>query len=144
MLGWIDTLLQGILLGGLYSLYATGLGAKQDYAEALTWFRKAAAQHQMDAENDLGYMYLNGLGVPTDYDEGVKWLRLAAEKGQAAAQSNLGWCYQYGKGVARDDVVAYIWYNLSAAKVKPPTLAKVVAARDALARHRRCARPRRR
>jgi branched-chain amino acid transport system permease protein len=25
MLGWIDTLLQGILLGGLYSLYATGL-----------------------------------------------------------------------------------------------------------------------
>ena len=25
MLGWVDTLLQGILLGGLYSLYATGL-----------------------------------------------------------------------------------------------------------------------
>src|SRR5271166_4004034 len=25
MLGWIDTLSQGILLGGLYSLYATGL-----------------------------------------------------------------------------------------------------------------------
>ena len=25
MLGWIDTLIQGILLGGLYSLYATGL-----------------------------------------------------------------------------------------------------------------------
>ena len=25
MLGWIDTMLQGILLGGLYSLYATGL-----------------------------------------------------------------------------------------------------------------------
>jgi len=25
MVGWIDTLLQGILLGGLYSLYATGL-----------------------------------------------------------------------------------------------------------------------
>jgi len=25
MLGWIDTLIQGVLLGGLYSLYATGL-----------------------------------------------------------------------------------------------------------------------
>ena len=25
MLGWIDTIVQGILLGGLYSLYATGL-----------------------------------------------------------------------------------------------------------------------
>ena len=25
MLDWVDTLLQGILLGGLYSLYATGL-----------------------------------------------------------------------------------------------------------------------
>ena len=25
MLGWVDTLVQGILLGGLYSLYATGL-----------------------------------------------------------------------------------------------------------------------
>ncbi len=25
MLGWIDTLLQGVLLGGLYALFATGL-----------------------------------------------------------------------------------------------------------------------
>ena len=25
MLGWVDTLLQGVLLGGLYALYATGL-----------------------------------------------------------------------------------------------------------------------
>src|ERR1700752_492332 len=25
MLGWFDTILQGILLGGLYALYATGL-----------------------------------------------------------------------------------------------------------------------
>ena len=25
MLGWIDTILQGVLLGGLYALYATGL-----------------------------------------------------------------------------------------------------------------------
>ena len=25
MLGWLDTLLQGILLGGLYALFATGL-----------------------------------------------------------------------------------------------------------------------
>ena len=25
MIGWIDTLLQGVLLGGLYSLFATGL-----------------------------------------------------------------------------------------------------------------------
>ena len=25
MLGWLDTVIQGILLGGLYSLYATGL-----------------------------------------------------------------------------------------------------------------------
>jgi branched-subunit amino acid ABC-type transport system permease component len=25
MLGWIDTIVQGVLLGGLYSLYATGL-----------------------------------------------------------------------------------------------------------------------
>jgi branched-chain amino acid transport system permease protein len=25
MLGWLDTVIQGVLLGGLYSLYATGL-----------------------------------------------------------------------------------------------------------------------
>src|SRR3984957_20862160 len=25
MIGWIDTIIQGVLLGGLYSLYATGL-----------------------------------------------------------------------------------------------------------------------
>jgi TPR repeat protein len=118
----------------LGTLYQRGEGIPQDYAEALIWYRKAAAQNQIDAENELGYMYLNGLGVPTDPDEGVKWLRLAAEKGQASAQNNLGWCYQNGKGVTKDNFVAYIWYNLSAAKIKPPTLANVMAARDALAK----------
>ncbi len=38
----------------------------QDYAETVKWYRKAAAQGQADAQNNLGFMYGNGQGVPQD------------------------------------------------------------------------------
>ena len=50
----------------------------QDYAEALSWFRKAAGQNFPEAERNLGGMYLSGLGVEKDPAEGMKWIRKAA------------------------------------------------------------------
>jgi len=71
-------------------MYAKGLGAPQDYAEAVKWFRLAA--------------------------EAVKWYRLAAEQGNAKAQYFLGKLYAKGEGVPQDYVQAHMWFNLAASR----------------------------
>jgi uncharacterized protein len=87
----------------------------QNYAEALKWFRLAAAQGSAGAQFFLGNMYLSGQGVPESYAEAVKWYRLAADQGNATAQVFLGNMYAYGQGVSQDYVRAHMWFNLSAA-----------------------------
>ena len=74
----------------LGAMYHQGQGVAQDYAEAVKWFRLAAAQGLAAAQSWLGSMYEQGQGVAQDYAEAVKWFRLAAAQGDAAAQSNLG------------------------------------------------------
>ena len=67
-------------------MYAEGDGVPRDYAEAMKWYRLAAAQY-----------------------------RLAAEQGDADAQSNLGLMYENGEGVPQDFVTAHMWLNIAAA-----------------------------
>ena len=63
------------------SIYGRGaLGVPQDYAEAAKWYRKAAAQGQVSAQNDLGVMYDKGQGVPQDYVQAHMWYNLAASR----------------------------------------------------------------
>ena len=76
--------------------YYLGKGVKQDYTEAVKWYRKAAEQGNADAQYDLGHCYQYGHGVEKDYVEAVKWYRKAAEQGDADAQCNLGYCYDCG------------------------------------------------
>ena len=71
------------------SIYLQGLGVAQDYAEAVTWYRKAAEQGYAAAQNNLGSMYLNGRGVGQDDAEAVSWFRKAAEQGYGPAQGYL-------------------------------------------------------
>ena len=66
-------------MNALGCLLRDGLGVPQDYAEAVSWFRKAAEQNFPEAERNLGGMYLSGLGVEKDPAEGMKWIRKAAE-----------------------------------------------------------------
>ena len=89
-------------------------GARQDYAEAVKWYRKAAEQGLAEAQINLGYCYENGQGVPQDCTEAVKWYRKAAEHGLAEAQINLGVCYKYGRGVPQDCTEAVKWYRKAA------------------------------
>src|SRR5260370_1187137 len=63
-------------------MYAAGEGVRQDYAEALRWFRKAAAQGCALAQNRLGVMYERGIGVAQDYVEAYKWYSVAAGENQ--------------------------------------------------------------
>jgi TPR repeat protein len=54
-------------------------------AEALAWYRKAAAQGNADGEFGVGAMYLSGEGVARDLAEAYRWLLLAAERGHELA-----------------------------------------------------------
>ena len=84
-------------------MYRDGRGVPQDYAVAVSWFRKAADQGYGDAQYDLGNMYLS---VLRDYAAAVSWYRKAADQGNASAQYNLGLMYANGQGVPQDYVIA--------------------------------------
>ena len=74
----------------LGSMYANGRGVRQDYAEAVRWYRQAAEQGHAVAQKNLGVMYYEGRGVRQDDAEAVRWTRQAAERGDAHAQALLG------------------------------------------------------
>ena len=84
---------------GIY--YLNGTGVAKDQVEAGKWYRKAAEQNDVVAQNNLGVCYANGVGVAKDPVEAVKWYRKAAKQNDAKAQYNLGVRYEHGEGVAR-------------------------------------------
>ena len=67
-------------------MYYKGIGVKQDDAEALRWYTKAAEQGDADAQYHLGDRYYLGEGVKKDYAEALRWWKKAAEQGHARAQ----------------------------------------------------------
>ena len=87
---------------------------KQEYEQAVDFFRKAAEQGHATAQFNLGVCYDHGQGVAQDYNEAVKWYRKAVEQGYASAQYNLGVCYDNGRGVAQDYNEAVKWYRKAA------------------------------
>jgi TPR repeat protein len=71
-------------------MFFTGVpGIKQDYAEALRWYLRAAELGDPDAQFNVGLIYENGLGVPQDPAEAMKWFALSAEQGDLDAQDHL-------------------------------------------------------
>ena len=99
-------------------LYSLGYSCyqKEDYEQAVKYFRLAAEQEYVFAQFMLGLCYYYGRGVARDYGEAVNLYRKAAEQGDADAQNNLGNCYYYGNGVAQDYGEAVKWYRKAAAQ----------------------------
>ena len=95
-------------------LYADGKDVKKDEAEALKWYRKAAAKDHTKAEVQLGSFYAHGFGVKQDWAESIRWYRKAALKGDTTAQHNLGLDYLHGHGVQKDAEMARHWFFLAA------------------------------
>ena len=60
--------------------YANGLRVPKDDVEATRWFRLAAEQGHLGAQEFLGTMYWIGKGVPQDYVQSHMWLNLAASR----------------------------------------------------------------
>jgi TPR repeat protein len=70
-------------------MFEKGRGVAQDDAEAVRWYRLAAAQGVAVAQCNLGFMFEKGRGVAQDDAEAVRWYRLAAAQGDARATAAL-------------------------------------------------------
>ena len=66
--------------------YLHGKGTRQDYAQAVAWFEKAAAQNNTSAMINLGYCYTKGFGVTVDKEEAMYHFGRAAMLGDGQAQ----------------------------------------------------------
>jgi TPR repeat protein len=96
-------------------LYARGEGGvKQDYKEAMLWWKHAARSGYTPAMNNVGLMYANGHGVDRDYEEAFKWWMRSAERGNPWAMNAVGDLYENGQGVPQSYENALAWYQEAA------------------------------
>ena len=59
-----------------------------DYAEAVRWYKLAAAQGDAVAQFNLGFLYYSGQGVVQDYTRAHMWFNLAVVAGNAKTVKN--------------------------------------------------------
>lgn len=90
--------------------YGQMLDKIEEDAEAIAWFRKAAAQGDAGGEYGLGEMYAKGEGVKQDYKQAHDYIERAAAKGHAPAVLAMREMYKNGTfGVTADPVKAAEW-----------------------------------
>jgi putative methionine-R-sulfoxide reductase with GAF domain len=65
--------------------YASGGDVKQDYHEAVHWFRQAAEQGNIRAQSKVAACFWAGKGVPRDYSKAYYWALLAQAGGDKDA-----------------------------------------------------------
>jgi TPR repeat protein len=91
--------------------YQTGSVAKQDDAQAVSYFRRAADQGHELAVIELGKMIRDGRGTRKDPAQAMKLFRDLAAKGNAAAMYEIGYMYEQGIGIASDPKLGASWYQ---------------------------------
>ena len=94
--------------------YRAGYLKAPDYAQAMTWFRRAAAAGYGPADQSIGAMYEAGEGVPADLGQAGSHYERAADLGVSAAIQRMGELYRDGQGVPADLVTAYMWFSIGA------------------------------
>jgi uncharacterized protein len=99
-------------LGQRY-VYRKG-GVDQNYAEARSWFLKAADQGNDVAALMMGYIYEFGWSVTPDLVQARTWFEKAGNEGNGRALVVLAYFYEDGQGVPRDYAHARSLYQKAA------------------------------
>ncbi len=86
----------------LANIYDNGLGVKQDYFKAVTYYKKACKNDMKISCTNLGIKYYNGQGVRQDYTKAKEYFEDACYKGELNACNNLGLMYSNGIGAKQD------------------------------------------
>jgi uncharacterized protein len=123
--------------------YERGLGAVQNFVDAVLWFERAAEQGSVLAMDKLGDMYLSGriipisgcavsastsdrtllgcndlrpkgMSIPQDFAKALYWNSKAAEAGAPESQARLGFQYIAGVGIPKNHLMARKWFLASA------------------------------
>ena len=81
------------------------------YEEAIKWWRKAAEQGHLKAQDLLSYHLAKGKMVQQDYAEAAKWNRIMSYQGYAAGMRRLGLAYEKGRGVPQSYEEAFVWFT---------------------------------
>ncbi|MEO6231082.1 MAG: hypothetical protein ABJB11_24620 [Ferruginibacter sp.] len=100
--------------GWLGYLYDHGYGVTEDATQAFNYIKKAAANGNAVAANNLAYFYFNGRGTGKDIAEALRCYQIAAKSGSPDAQVTLGKIYRNGEFVAKDDTMATEWFRKAA------------------------------
>jgi hypothetical protein len=96
------------------TVFGLELESEKKFSEAVTWYRKAAAQNEANAMRNLGVCYLDGKGITKQPAEAANWFRKAADLGNQDAPDDLGDLYLDGIGVTKDEAAAAGWYRKGA------------------------------
>ena len=94
--------------------YRAGYLNAPDYAQALTWFSRAAAVGYGPADQYIGAMHEAGQGVPVDLAQARSHYERAADLGVSGAIQRMGELYRDGQGIPADLVAAYMWFSIGA------------------------------
>jgi TPR repeat protein len=95
--------------------YRHGLGVAADPAQAMHWFKRAAAAGNGYAKEDLGQLYETGEFGPRDAALAFQYTLEAARSGQVvAAHYRLARMYEDGRGTPADPVQALRWMTEAA------------------------------
>jgi len=73
----------------LADLIFSGLGPKQSFSLAASWYRRAAEAGNAEAQYRLGVLYLRGNALPRSVDDARKWLAKAVEQDHEMARMEL-------------------------------------------------------
>ena len=99
-------------------MHNAGQGTRQDFSEAMKWFRKADKQGVVEAKSNIATMYIQGAGVPQDCTKGVHYLQQAASQNHGNSQLMLGSVHESGHfadlGFPRNTLKAMELYTLAA------------------------------
>ncbi len=93
---------------------------RNDFADALVYFRKAADNGYVYVYYNIGAMYHNGDGVQVDHVEAFQWLKKAADSTPAPSQNNavsqydVGIYYLTGRGVPTNTSAAFQYIKKAA------------------------------
>ena len=72
--------------------YAVGDLGRQDYRQAMEWFRKAADRGNVRARGKIAALYWAGRGTPKDYSKAYYWALLAQAGGDKDADVFIADC----------------------------------------------------
>jgi hypothetical protein len=69
--------------------YRKGFVIDKDYVKAFKYYKLAADQGHIKAQNKLGEFYENGYGITKDYCKALEYYKLASDQGDEYAECNL-------------------------------------------------------